>query len=263
VDEPAEQMLACGLRRDAREHRRALLERIDQRTRGALLDAGRELLPAERISAVLECGLASIGDIDPVTAEDTRDLTVGDRDLLILALHRLLYGPELDCVFSCACGERLELTVDLTEVLDRRKARVAAALDAGNRKPRAIRGREHERASRLALNDRAAARRELATACVGAPDADLAELDQLLSELDPYAEITLGASCPVCGESVTAILDPITHLWEELAREQQRLEHDIHVLALNYHWSEHEIITLSPQRRARYLAMLESEWATA
>ena len=58
-----------------------------------LLDSGRERLPAERITAVLEHALVSLGDINPVTAADTRGLTIGDRDLLVLALRRLLYGP--------------------------------------------------------------------------------------------------------------------------------------------------------------------------
>ncbi|MGH3260706.1 MAG: hypothetical protein ACRDNS_01790 [Trebonia sp.] len=256
MDDGADQMLACGLRRDGREHRQAHLRRIGPHERGALLDGGRGRLPAERISAVLEHALVSIGEIEPITVADTRELTIGDRDLLVLALCRLLCGPELDCIFSCSCGERLELTLDLAPILDAGPAAAPAEIVGDRGTLRAIHGAEHERASRLALLDRGAARRELATVCAGSPDANLDELDELLSELDPYAEIELGGSCPACDATATAILDPITHLWEELQREQDRLEREIHVLALNYHWCERDIVALAPERRARYLALL-------
>ena len=272
--------LAAGLRRDGRSHRRAVLRPIGADETRDLLEREADALPAERTTALLATAVVALGDLSPVTEEDIRELPVGDRDRLVLTLRSLLHGDALTCVFSCAhegCGETLELELDVATLLGGEPAaapREAAATTADQVRVRvrAATGRDHERAAQRALSDQQAAARELLAACVidargpsgAAVDLDdevAACADTLLAQLDPGAELLLEGDCAACGEPVAATFDATAHLWVELEQRRALLEHEVHRLALHYHWSEREIVALAPARRARYLAQLDRHLA--
>jgi hypothetical protein len=274
--------LAGGLWRDGRCERRVVLRALDGEQERALLERLADALPAERVTGLLAPAVQSIGSVAPVTADDLRELAVGDRDRLVLALRGLALGDALDCVFTCgngACGETLELALRVSDLIadetgaERSRRELSGATPAGGRLTvRPVTGADHERAARRALDDPGAAAAELVAVCVvdavaadgtplepsAAPAADVAAL---LAALDPAAELLLAGECPACGGRVEATLDPITHLWAELEQRRGRLEHEVHVLASSYHWSEREIIALPDARRRRYLALVDHEWA--
>jgi hypothetical protein len=266
--------LAGGLWRDGRCERRAVLRALDGEQERALLDKLAGALPAERVTGVLASAVVSIGNVGPVEPGDLRELRVGDRDRLVLALLGLADGDELDCMFACTnedCVEALELSLRVDDLIGEPAAEPSAseitgALTGGGRVlVRPVTGADHERAARRALVDPAAAADELVAACATGADgspfdpaaAPIDEVAALLAELDPGAELLLDGACPACGERVVAAIDPISHLWPGLERRRAQLEYDIHVLASTYHWSEHEIIALGAARRGRYLALLE------
>jgi hypothetical protein len=271
-----EETLAKGLWREGRRHRHALLRELEPEERRELLERTAAALPAERVTALLSSSVVAVGDVTSLDAGDLRELSIGDRDRLVLALRRLLHGEQLECVFGCRCGELLELTLDLGELLrppgdsppvTERTVRIGEDLALC---VRVATGADHERAARRAQQDPVAARRELVADCIvsaqggsGEPasidEQALARAEEILGELDPGAEIVLGGACPACGNRVAATFDPITHLWAELEHERALLEHEVHVLALHYHWSEREIVGLDPARRARYLARLDRD----
>lgn len=272
-----EETLAAGLWRAGRRHRRAVLRELDPKERSELLERCASELPAERVTALLAQSLVAIGEVTPVDAEDVRQLSIGDRDRLVLTLRRLLHGQELRCVFDCGCGETLELELEVGTLLDDQPPvcpRQASAVTAAKVEiqVRAATGDDHERAARRALADPQAAAADLLEACVTSargPDGEevaiagevAARAEALVAELDPGAELLLAGECPACGERVAARFDPITHLWAELEQRRAQLEYEVHVLALHYHWSEQEIVELSPARRARYLTRLDRELA--
>jgi hypothetical protein len=45
----------------------------------------------------------------------------------------------------------------------------------------------------------------------------------------------------------------------ELDDRAGRSLHDVHILALHYHWSEADILRMPERRRAHYLALLRTE----
>jgi len=237
----------------------------DAQARWALLEDQRGATPAERVTALLG---ASVTD-----ARDPRELPIGERDRLVLALRSQLSGDALDCVFPCACGETLELGLSVADLLDacagdgQARDAHAAAPSGATVRVRAATGTDHELAARRAAVDPVAAASELVERCVieargpdGEPcalDAELRELAaSLLAQLDPDAEIALRGVCPACGETVTAVLDPGGYVWSELEQWRARTELEVHVLASTYHWSEAEIVALDPARRARYIELL-------
>jgi hypothetical protein len=237
-----------------------------------LLENGRELTPAERVSALLGRCLIDDG-LGAQGAELARALTVGDREALLLHLRALLFGDRLSCMLACpGCGEPMDVDLRVRELLvspyRRPHRRHRAALDAGGSRWdvrfRLPTGADQEAAAREAGLD--AGLRTLVARCVESvrvdgepidalPDALLTELSAALAQLDPQAEILLRLACPACGAECVPLLDAATVVFGELAGSEQRLFEEVHALARSYHWSEAEILSLDIRRRRRYLEL--------
>src|SRR3982751_6855169 len=83
-----------------------------------LSEEGRALLPARRVTALLERTLGHCVPSGAVTSEFVRRLTVGDREALMLHLRRLTLGERISCVISCphaACGEQMDLDLKVED----------------------------------------------------------------------------------------------------------------------------------------------------
>jgi hypothetical protein len=86
-------------------------------------------------------------------------------------------------------------------------------------------------------------------------------VEDALTEADPLTALILHTACPECGGDNQLPLDLEALCLSLLAQEGPRLLDQIHRLALAYHWSEAEILAISPARRREYLARLEEAWA--
>jgi hypothetical protein len=179
-----------------------------------VLEEADGLSPARRTTALLTRCLVRLGPHEPPAAEHVRALTAGDREALLLHLHRLTYGARI----RPPTGADLEAAAD----------RAVEGLDA--------------------------AERVLAERCVleGRPE----DVDHLLAELDPQADLRLDMTCPACGRAFSVAFDAGDFLARELARDADALLREIHVLAMHYHWPESELRAMPPRRRRRYLAVL-------
>jgi hypothetical protein len=114
--------------------------------------------------------------------------------------------------------------------------------------------------------DAARARQAMVHRLVGSDEAteefpaDLIEaLEARLEEADPLVAFSIRLGCPQCGVESDIPVDLEMLALRELEREQRQLLKDVHRLATRYHWSESEILRLSPTRRARYLRLIEAE----
>jgi hypothetical protein len=90
----------------------------------------------------------------------------------------------------------------------------------------------------------------------------LAEVDQLMKEVDPLVHFNLTIRCPVCNLENSCHIDLEDLLLKRLARMQRDLMLEIHRLAGFYHWSEIEILAIAPHRRAVYLSLIDSRHNT-
>jgi hypothetical protein len=131
-------------------------------------------------------------------------------------------------------------------------------------------GGDQEAAASLAHVDPQAATEHLLRRCVesvtaqgGAgepiedwPPAVSRQLSALLAELDAQAELALNLVCPLCGYAFTTLFDTATYFFQELAGRAQHLYREVHLLAFYYHWSEAEIMGMTPRKRRRYLDLL-------
>jgi hypothetical protein len=243
-----------------------------------LLDSADRLLPSERATALLARCLGG-ADAESVA----RALTAGDRESLLLQLRRLTLGETLACVLRCPverCGERMELELHVADLLvppydsvDRTYALATvadgAAYEVSFRLPTSA---DLDDVALMARRDPERGARALLARCVcGATRDDVeARADVLapavvdaiadaMAERDPQAEIELNLECPVCGGAFAVVFDTASFLLQELDERASRLVHEVHTLALHYHWSERDILQMPHRRRARYLELVSSK----
>jgi hypothetical protein len=77
-------------------------------------------------------------------------------------------------------------------------------------------------------------------------------------EADPLADVELRVKCDECGTEQVAAVDIGGHVWSEIDAWARRILADVHTLAQAYGWNEDEVLSLSPQRRRRYLELVSN-----
>lgn len=209
-------------------------------------EAGARRHPIDR--AVLLLTLAGCAP------EAAADMPLGRRNRAIMALHRGQLSLWADCT---GCGERMSVEIapeDLPEGTD------ATVIEVAGHRFRAPTSRDL--AALVGGTDPRAAALALATACALEPEAlpEGAALDALLAQVeaaldagDPWAELTLTAECPACGQPQRAALDVPGLVWDEIAAAAGRLVDEVHALAGAYGWAERDILAMGAARRAAYL----------
>lgn len=90
------------------------------------------------------------------------------------------------------------------------------------------------------------------------PDAVLEALSQRMGEEDPQADIQMSVNCPACSHNWEAPFDVMSYLWIEVDNWAKHILQEVYVLARACGWSEHDILSMSAQRRQLYLEMLRS-----
>lgn len=239
-------------------------------------------LPLERDTRLLErCVLGLEHE------QDVSELSLGDRETLLLHARRLTFGGEIECVLPCpGCGERMDFQLQTGRLLAQHEAgaspryfeetmetgderfrvrfRVPSgadledALRVPERKPReavqAVLARSVEWVrSEGTLEDESAG----ATISIEQwPTGLAATIAERMAELDPQAETVLQLTCPACQHSFTTSFDIGDYFFRELRARELRRYQEVHQLALAYHWSETQILSMSPRKRQMYLDLL-------
>ncbi len=187
---------------------------------------------------------------------DALQLSLGARDRALIQLRAAWLGLRMPCVDRCAhCGEKVEFLAPLAAL--GQPVEEPTLPECGSYSPRLLTTADLLAVEHLPPD---AARQALAEAAAGRsllrPE-DAAQIAGWLAAADPMAHVRLDMRCEACGGSWSRPFDIVRLLWQELRALGQRLLHDIHRLALAYHWSEAEILALPRLRRQAYLEMLE------
>lgn len=204
------------------------------------------------------------------------DLTVGQRDALLLEVRRLTFGPRLEATTRCPnCTELLEFTVqtdDLrlpdTEAVGQGDVVLTWEGDHARvvyRLPRvsdlvAVGDRSTPQAALSALLEKCVLEAEVDGA--GVPVNFLAPevAEALAAEMarrDPQADLQLALTCPACGHGWQAPFDIASFFWDEIAAAAKRLFREVHLLARAYGWREADILAMSAFRRQVYVEMAQ------
>jgi hypothetical protein len=221
-------------------------------------ETGRDQHPVDRALTLLLA--AQPGESRAALAA----LSVAERDARLLALRARTLGPVLAVFARCrACGENLEFAARVDDLAATAPDGEAWELEADGRTFLFRLPDSHDLAAAAQCGDPLAARRLLAERCVlsvtGADGADalperaVAALAAGMARAAPRAETLFDLSCPACGERWQEALDLAAFLWKEVAAQATRILDEVDALARVYHWSEAEILAMSPTRRHAYL----------
>ena len=199
-------------------------------------------------------------------------LSIGQRDNRLLTLREWTFGPQLVSLATCPhCGERLELTVNVTDIRAGPEAEQAetyslsvAGYELCVRLPNSL-----DLVALTGNGDVSATRHMLLEHCLLAVhhNGEEQSADQLpadveeavvarMAELDPQADIHLALSCPACDCQWQAPFDIVVFFWSEIHAWAKRILREVHTLAFAYGWREADILALNPWRRQSYLEMV-------
>ena len=260
-------------------YREAGLRPLTGEDEAFLFETDHVLLPAQRITAVLARCLTRLGPLHPVPPQAVQQLTIGDREALLLHLRRLTLGERLACVLRCPhanCGEKMDVELRVGDLLLAAYPHTQAFHEAtvmGQGTPYRVRfrlptGGDQEAASSLAGAGPQAGVELLLRRCVEhvladderpmttIPPAVARELPTLMARLDPQAELTLNLVCPVCGRAFSTLFDTAAYFFQEVSSRVTHLYREVHCLAWHYHWSEAEILAMTGGKRQLYLGFL-------
>jgi hypothetical protein len=199
--------------------------------------------------------------------------TLGERTRALLQLHASLFGAHVELVSHCpSCDAVAQFTVDCDALL----RQLPAAHDAPAHRLelgefaiefRLPTGADVAAASHQPTPDAFARhvldRCVLSCARVGSPlsldevPPDVFDaVSQQMEALDPGAAVSFAVDCPECAAYWNAPLDVSQLVWHHVRTSAERLFLDIDALARAYGWTEREVLSLSPARRAAYLQIV-------
>ncbi|HEV2517974.1 MAG TPA: hypothetical protein VGV07_22170 [Devosia sp.] len=201
-----------------------------------------------------------------LAARDRVPARLGARNLGLLALRQALFDRPWSLRAGCpACGADCGFDIhagSLLEALEPTEPVDALTLDWRGHEVQ-LRPPEVEDLEAIAsIDDVREASLALIARCAGGAmdfsDASAAELEAIeaqLALLDPAALVSFELSCPECSAQWSAGLDIGDTLWREVQQAAEETLLSVDALARQYGWTESEILSLSPLRRAAYLQL--------
>lgn len=200
------------------------------------VDTGSAVLLLDRLLDAPPCGAG--------------ELSASDRDGLLAALHRALWGDRIVSSLACpACGEMYDLSFELSSLQRQlmrtlEMARVLAPReieDASGQRFRLPSAEEEDAAAQLGV---VAGSALLLGSIAGGEHADGQAIGQRLEALAPLLDVDLDTSCPECGHAQLARFDIQSFVLQRLLDEREGVLGEVHALASSYGWSWGDIVSL-------------------
>jgi hypothetical protein len=222
----------------------------------------------EYVSKVLSTVVEQIGEVRP-EPEDIDSLCVADRQYLMIQLSRMLEGDLLWWSHQCtSCTSVFDVPIDRS-VLPVKKAGPSFPRAFLHLRNKALEFRVPSGKSQVMISnlDEEEALRVLVSSCLISVDGEqgkddflcdmtreeVAAIESALEESSPEVAVAVTAGCPECRQQQLIPFDP----YSISRRNSTALYREIHALALYYHWSEAEILTLPRERRQLYLDLID------
>jgi len=204
--------------------------------------------------------------------EELAALSVGKRDELLLGIYDRLFGSVIESMATCPhCSELLETQFSVSDVLGSQppnqqesvffehedyllQIRPVNSLDVTS-----LGMRSADVDVQTWLIERCVEQahyQDEPIAVSALPTRILEQVEAVLAEIDPLADIRVALNCPACEETYAFVFDIVPILWNKIVEYSRRLMLEIHTLARFYGWSEQEVLSLSGHRRRMYLEMV-------
>jgi hypothetical protein len=235
--------------------------------------------------SLVQRGIALLAAACPeISGEALARLSIGQRDIRLLTLQDWIFGSKLACLVECPkCSERLESTIDITDImvvtLNENPTHLEEGTDDGEPLSLNVDGCElHFRPPNstdltaiVNLEDVTEVRQLLLQRCIlnasqdgeviaaeGLPPTVTDKVVAKMAEADPQADVQLNLTCPTCEHEWTVIFDILSYFWAELDAWTRRTLMQVHDLASAYGWREEDILAMSPWRRQIYLETISA-----
>jgi hypothetical protein len=214
------------------------------------------------------------------------ELSLGDREALLLEIRRLTFGDRIPCTLKCpSCLQMMDFelparqlllsipestpefheetfVVSVTRWLVRFRLPRASDLEAALVTNGASKPEEAASAVLRGCVDWVMRESEGLAPASEWPAGLEEQISARMAELDPQAEIALHLECPACQHGFSSTFDIADYFFRELESRQMQLLYDVHHLALAYHWSESDILRMTPRKRKLYLELLEEGFSS-
>jgi hypothetical protein len=223
-----------------------------------LLAAWEAGAPENDLDRALTMLAAALPDID---RELLGALPIVERNVLLLRLHELTFGPLLSVFGICAaCGAQFEFAVLAAELTRRQFPASQVTWQEKGRRYRLRAVTTDDLLATLGVPEPSAAQDLLLARCLelSAAPAASSEVRRRFEELNMASELSCFVDCPGCSSLELLDLDMARFLWQEVRYAARRLLGEIHQLASAYGWSERAIAAMRPGRRAAYLELLSA-----
>ena len=211
--------------------------------------------------------------------------TLGARNAALMRLHAGWFGARLELLSTCPqCGTTIEFAADCEALapqldgvppaapqalevdghrIEFRIPDVDAVVLASTALPQSATGLDPEPdpdfAERLwSVCVLSAAREGQSCSVIDLPEPVRLAVTERMEALDPGASVSFALDCPGCAARWQAPLDIGLALWRKLQDRAERLLIDVDTLARAYGWAQHEVLALSPLRRAAYLQLVRA-----
>ena len=209
----------------------------------AAWETGAARQPLDRALAILWAAGAA-QDCDPA------DLPLAERDARLLTIRANSFGPVMPARANCPqCDAEMEMDLNASELAD--------ALAQGDQSETDIRPLTSRDLAAVAdLDGDAMADTLRQRLGIGAASGD--DIAQQIESLAAAAELSTQITCAECDTDWTETLDVAAHIWADISTATQRLLGEVADLAAAFGWSEADILSLSPARRAIYLERAQS-----
>ena len=201
-------------------------------------------------------------------------ISIGQRDILLFEIRRYLFGSIFHNVINCPqCSEIVEWKMNMRDLnlpdisLEKLEEKYMLKIDDLTVRFRLLNSQDITQA--ISNDKRSRNDYQFITKCIldvkrknkkfinyKLPIKILHKVVKEMEKKDPYADIRLNLSCPVCLFKWIARFDIFSYLWTEIDIWAKHLLQDVFILASAFGWSESEILELSVDRRQLYIGMV-------
>ena len=201
---------------------------------------------------------------------DWSELTVTDLEALLLLIRKVAVGDVIEADLSCVqpeCGAKITVSFSISEYLSCNQSRRPREMHAEGEgwfrlQEPSVKFRLPAASDLLAVLEKPRPDRELIRRCVQ-PERISAKLKRrvmsAMEAMAPNLSSQMQGECPECHRPVDVYFDVQKYVLRELRDRAKQVYEDVHLLALNYRWSEESILLLPRNRRMLYADMLRQE----
>jgi hypothetical protein len=203
-----------------------------------------------------------------IASGEAARLSVADRDRLLAAIHREVFGDRIEADAPCqGCNRLFAIAFSLTALVDGQKPQPLAGVDgpdgAGHYRLGQVTFRlptseDLDAAIGLPAPQRGAT---LLARCIveGAESAREDEIEAAMAALGPILDTDLDTTCPHCATAQRVRFAIDRYLLRCLANERRFLLQETHRIARAYGWSHAAIMALPRRDRQQYVRLIDAE----